>query len=37
MCTEDLALNNLICHKTHPNQILYIGINVLHLDCGGVG
>ena len=27
MYTEDLALNNLqwlICHKTQPNQILYI-------------
>ena len=28
MYKEDLALNNLqwlICHKTQPNQIIYIG------------
>ena len=27
VCKEDLALNNLqwlICHKTQPNQIIYI-------------
>ena len=27
MCKEDLALNNLrwlICHKTQPNQIIYL-------------